>query len=53
RDDVEKLEELVDAFCSLYRMEAYKMAIFASVASAIKRKKKMIKKDRLEAKLAP
>ncbi|KAG0030558.1 hypothetical protein BGZ81_002515 [Podila clonocystis] len=52
RDDIEKLEELVDAFCSRYRMDAYKMAVFASVASAIKRKKKMIKKDRLAAKLA-
>ncbi|KFH62588.1 hypothetical protein MVEG_11981 [Podila verticillata NRRL 6337] len=52
KDDVDMLEKLVDTFCSRYQMREYKMAIYASVASAIKRKKKMIRKDRLEAKLA-
>ncbi|KAF9403062.1 hypothetical protein BGZ94_004724, partial [Podila epigama] len=37
KDDVEKLEKLVDSFCTRFKMQEFKMAIFVSLAGAIKR----------------
>ncbi|KAG0326545.1 hypothetical protein BG004_002946 [Podila humilis] len=47
KDDMDKVEELVEVFCGSFKMVEYKMVIYVSVASAIKRKKNKIKKDRL------